>query len=178
MRRTSSILAIAGTVALIAPGSASAVGPGLEANAVDNGNCTVTFSMDNRTNSTFYTMDYWIDGEPLTGQDFGTGPTGRRPPLTSGVAEGTPVWTQGSGIPFRADIEPPFRTEALVDLKTVENLPNPDAATHVVHYRVVLGPENQHHVPEKTVTVTGCAAQPGTGSAGSSMFPHDIFGSS
>lgn len=175
MRRTSSALAIAGAIAIIAPGSASAAGPGLEANAVDNANCTVTFSIENRTNSTYYTMDYWIDDEPLTGQDYGTGPTGRRPPLASGVAPGTPTWTAGGGVPFRADIEPPFHTETTVDLKAVENLPNPDAATHVVHYRVILGPESQHHVPEKTVTVTGCAAQPGTGSAGSSNF--NIFGS-
>ncbi|MFH5229846.1 hypothetical protein [Antrihabitans spumae] len=166
-------LATVGASAMFFPGVASAAPPGLEANAVDNGGCKVTFSIDNRTNRS-YTMDYWIDDEPLTGPDYGSGPTGRRPPLSAGVADGTPP------TPYRRDIEPPFHTEKQVDLKAVENLPNPAAATHVVHYRVILGPESDDFVPEKTTTATGCAAAPpdtgsGSGSAGSSMTPAGLL---
>ncbi|MBJ8346160.1 hypothetical protein [Antrihabitans sp. YC2-6] len=161
----------AGIIAIVHPGTASAAG--LDINAVDNGACKVTFSMENRTNTTAYTMDYWIDDEPLTGQDYGTGPTGRRPPLTSGVDPSVPQWP---GNLYRNNVEPPFHTEQQVNLAEVANLPNPGAATHEVHYRVILGPEANDRIPvAKTTTVTGCGGG-GTGSAGSSNFP-PLFGS-
>lgn len=173
LRRFVPALVAAGGLALVSPAlSSAAPGPALEINAVDGGACNVTFSIENRT-SRSYSMDYWIDNEPLTGQDYGTGPTGRVV-LAAGVAPGTPP------SPYRRDIDPPFHTEKLVDLKTVANLPNPDAATHVVHYRIILGPESDDLIRDaKTTTVTGCGT-PGTGSSGSSgssdLFPANFLG--
>ncbi|TSD99552.1 hypothetical protein FOS14_12340 [Skermania sp. ID1734] len=153
-----SVLTIAvGGVLVSMPDIGSAASPGLDTGAQNNGDCTVTFAIDNRTNATTFTMDYWIDDEPLTGKNYGTGPTGRRPPLTSGIAQATPPWPQ---YPYARNISPAFQTTQKVDLKTVANLPNPDAATHTVHYRIILGPESQDFVAEKTVTVTGCPNPP------------------
>ncbi|WP_068275504.1 hypothetical protein [Aldersonia kunmingensis] len=160
---------------LVPSASAAASSTGLAIGAVNNGDGTATFFMDNRTNATTFTLDYWIDDEPLTGTDYGTGVTGRFPGLKSGIAETTTHW--GSGVAYRNNVDPAFRTEVTVDLAALPDLPNAGAASHVVHYRVILGPSQKDMIglnaEAPSVVVTGFETpvpDPGTGSSGSAQW--------
>lgn len=122
--------------------------------AEGNDQCQVELTMSNATNGA-YTMDWRIDEEPLTGPDYGTGPTSHRkyrgdlnPPQFSA----TPP-----KVGYRSDYEPlvSSRTVTLTDLS---DLPNRAADAHTVDFRVVLGPDGGHRGDGQwhTATFTGC----------------------
>lgn len=165
--------------------------------AKDLGRCTAEFTIENHTNVTTYTIDWRIDGE--SGRDIGVGfdiyRTGT-PNMASKAA--SPTWpdevptntpenrTMLSGLPA-------VLATYQQDLKNLNGwnppLPNPDADTHEVSYRMVLGPPGNNgqtptETPEwlgnrawHTVTVSGCNPPPDTGSLGSAGSLGSIFGS-
>ncbi|MCW4354138.1 hypothetical protein ONR57_12590 [Hoyosella sp. YIM 151337] len=127
--------------------------------AVGNDQCEVTFTIENDTNSRFYTIDYLIDDEQPTGPDFGTGPTGRRV-LNSAAQE--PL-----GPPGYVRNRPTEVSTVTVDLREVEDRPNVGADSYLIRYRMILGPSAQDRGPGTfyETTVTGCAdPEPPTGS--------------
>ncbi|WML61263.1 hypothetical protein [Rhodococcus sp. AH-ZY2] len=88
--------------------------------------CSVDFTIENDTALENFTIDFVVDDEVPTGTDYGTGPTGRLAGLKS-VPNGTVTHN--------------------VRLGTVEQLPtlpNPLADSHVVKYRMILGPEQDY----------------------------------
>lgn len=171
------VLPILAFGALVPAGTASAASPGTDISAVSSAPCEVTFEIVNRTNSTFYTIDFRVDGEELTGPDYGSGPTGRLS-VHSEVPEGTPTFPS---VGYRNDL-PPFtssRTENLADLGYPEKQPD---ETYNVEYRMILGPNGpDRHPTWQSVEVPGCATPPpepggSSGSSGSSSSSSvDIF---
>lgn len=158
--------------------------------AEDLGGCKAEFSIENRTNVLSYTLDWRIDGEEPDGRDIGVGfpiwrtgtpnMTGKAisPTWPDEVAENTP-----ENRTMVSNREPVLATY-VQDLKNIvagwnPPLPNPGADTHVVQYRMVLGPPgNNGQTPDEkpewlgdrawhSVTVTGCNPEPDTGSLGS-----------
>ncbi len=141
---------VAATVPAVAAAQDS---PGIEVSASSPGPCLVTFQMDNRTNSTFFTLDFRVDNEPLGPDDFGTGPVGPRS-VRSEIAPDTPPWP---GNPYRNDIEPPFTSTKTEDLEARGYPPKPPTETYLVEYRVILGPEANDYVEEwQSIEVPGC----------------------
>ncbi len=146
------------------------------------GNCKVEFEILNKTNITSYTIDWRIDDE--AGRDIGVGfDIYRTGGISAKVQEGQPSYPDG-GIAegdntaqnrvLRSDLEQTKATYVR-DLKNLPgppawnpDLPNPDADTHKVSYRMVLGPPgNNGQTPDekpewlgdrqwREVTVTGC----------------------
>lgn len=202
-RRTMSLGAAAlavgfGMVSLA--GSASAVPAAGEPegavtfSAKDLGNCEAEFTIVNKTNVTSYTIDWRIDDEPgrhIDGVPFEIWRTGS--PNMSSKAE-LPSWPDGgagenteSNRTMVSDRDPVTATYTQ-DLKNLNgwnpDLQHPDADTHKVDYRMVLGPPgNNGQTPDgtpewlgdrqwRTITVTGCNP-PAAGSLGSL----DVFGS-
>lgn len=164
------VLPIMALGALVPAGTASAASPGTDISAVSSAPCEVTFEIVNRTNSTAYTIDFRVDGEELTGEDYGTGPTGRLS-VSSTIADGTAEF--GPGVGYRNDLAPVTSTETenLAELGYPEKQPD---ESYTVEYRMILGPESADRHPEwQTVEVPGCATPPG-GSLGSSVL--DLFG--
>lgn len=201
-RRTMSLGAAAlavgfGMVSLA--GSASAVPAAGEPegavtfSAKDLGNCEAEFTIVNKTNVTSYTIDWRIDDEQ--GRDIGVGfevwRTGN--PNMSSKAE-APSWPDGGAGENTAENRTMVSDRAPVTATYTQNLKNlngwnpdllhPDADTHKVDYRMVLGPPGNNGqtadgTPEwlgdrqwRTITVTGCNP-PATGSLASL----DVFGS-
>lgn len=142
-------------------------------NAVGNDQCEVTFTIENRTNSEDYTVDYMIDDE------FANWKTDKHYSVTrfalSSKAE-APLW--GGGIPYVSDREPVVNNRT-IDLKTVENLPNPDSDTHTISYRLIRGPHVDHRDDDNVYTtdVSGCADGGSGGLVGSIIGSVDVFGS-
>ncbi|WP_238526388.1 hypothetical protein [Gordonia neofelifaecis] len=188
-----SVVAAAATVAAVA-GPASAVpAPGSPEGAVtfsarDLGGCRAEFSIVNKTNVTTYTIDWRVDeedGRTIAGIDF---PVYRTGGMSSKA--NSPTWPDevpANTVDNRTMVSDrdPVTATYIQDLKNPTGefkpaLPNPDAATHRVDYRIVLGPpgnngQTPNEQPEwlgdrqwRTITVTGCAAapDPGTGSVG------------
>lgn len=190
-------VAAAGLAFSIAPGVAQAADNGQRTGPVqfwaeNLGNCKVKFTLTNETNITSYTLDWRIDDEPLRDVDYADFQVGRTGGMHTTV-EDAPRWpddipTMGENTMdnFWMERGRPLSTVTYTkDLKNISDsynppLPNPDAATHDVAYRMVLGPPGNlgqggpewlgdrewHHV-----TVTGCA-----GSGGGSL--DGLFGSS
>ncbi|MCX5046571.1 hypothetical protein OG921_25700 [Aldersonia sp. NBC_00410] len=155
--------------------------------ATDKGGCKAEFNILNSTNVTTYTIDWRIDDE--AGRDIGVGfdvwRTGT-PNMASKAA--SPTWPDEvpentvDNRTMVSDRDPVLATY-VQDLKNINAswnpaLPNPDANTHKVDYRIVLGPPgNNGQTPDEkpewlgdrawhTVTVTGCnPSTPSTGSA-------------
>jgi hypothetical protein len=155
--------------------------------ATDLGGCKAQFNIENRTNVTTYTIDWRIDDE--AGRDIGVGfdvwRTGT-PNMASKAA--SPTWPDEvpentvDNRTMVSDRDPVLATY-VQDLKNINAswnppLPNPEADTHKVDYRIVLGPPGNNgqtptETPEwlgdrawHTVTVTGCnPSTPSTGSA-------------
>lgn len=149
--------------------------------AEDLGDCKVEFTIRNTTNVTSFTLDWRIDHEELrmipTVPWFAVGRTGG---MHSTVLDG-PRWPDDIGTQGENTVDnrwmksglPASETSYVKDLKNITDaynpaLPNPDADTHVVSYRMVLGPSgNNAETPSNTpewigdrrwhsVTVTGC----------------------
>ncbi|MFD4367333.1 hypothetical protein [Rhodococcus sp. NPDC058521] len=118
-----------------------------------------------------------MDGEELTGPDYGSGPTGRRT-VNSQLAPGTAPFQPGL-TPYRNDLPPvtSSKTENLADLGYPEKQPD---ESYNVEYRMILGPNGaDRHATWQSVEVPGCATPPpepggSSGSSGSSAL--DIFG--
>lgn len=183
--------ALAGATILGGAGIASAQDTApVEFNAEGGDDCTVTFSIDNRTNSENYRIDYQINGEfndegraddatwaeaKHDGLDDGaeTGPTRWGP--TSVVAdEVTPLGEEGAG-PHNGEYEL-ATAEETVNLKQLDDLPDPNEdGSYTIEYRLIWGPEANfrfdNEEPEK-VTVTGCDSDNPFGSAKGSA---DLF---
>ncbi|GAC78730.1 hypothetical protein SAMN04488550_2855 [Gordonia malaquae] len=196
---TSTVLA-AGALTAVATGPADAVpAPGSPEGAVtfsakNLGACKAEFTIVNKTNVTTYTIDWRIDDEP--GRDIGVGfdvwRTGT-PNMASKAA--LPSWPDGGAgentVENRTMVSnrEPVTATYVQDLKNIvagwnPPLPNPDARSHRVDYRIVLGPPgNNGQTPDEKpewlgdrawrhITVTGCGAT--TGSSGSA---DNTFGS-
>ena len=158
------------------------------------GNCKVEFEIVNKTNVTTYTIDWRIDGED--GRDVAgleaVNPIYRTGGISSKAA--VPSWPDGGAgentVENRTMVSnrDPVTATYVRDLKNLGEppvwnppLPNPDADTHRVQYRMVLGPPGNNGqttdgTPEwlgdrqwREVTVTGCnsPAAPGGSSEGS-----------
>lgn len=184
------------------PGVASAVpAAGTPEGAVtfsakDLGNCEAEFTIVNKTNVSTFTIDWRIDDEP--GRDIGVGfdvfRTGS--PNMAGKAI-SPTWPDEvpeNTVENRTMVSDrePVTAVYTQDLKNLNGwnpaLPNPDADTHKVDYRMVLGPPgNNGQTPDgtpewlgdrqwRTITVTGCNPPADTGSLGS-LGSLDLLGS-
>ncbi len=146
--------------------------------AKDLGGCKAEFSIENRTNVTTYTIDWRIDDEE--GRDIGVGfPVWRTGTPNMASKSELPSWPDGGAgentpenRTMVSDRDPVLATY-VQDLKNITAswnpaLPNPEADTHKVDYRIVLGPPgNNGQTPDgnpewlgdrqwHTVTVTGC----------------------
>lgn len=165
--------------------------------AEDGGDCTAQFNIENRTNVTTFTIDWRIDDEVPEGRDIGVGfPIWRTGTPNMASKAASPTWPEEveentpENRTMVSDRDPVLATY-VQDLKHFTGswdpgLPNPDADTHVISYRMVLGPPGNNgqtptETPEwigdrqwHTVTVTGC--NPAT-SGGSVDFDSLDFGS-
>lgn len=169
--KTAAKLAAGASLALCAgmfvPGIASAkaaLPDQVDFSATDNGDCTATFTIINKTNSDTNRVVYW------------TGPTAPKiaPPYTddrgstiavySGVAESVTTWAEGGGYQDGLD---PVTTSTDVDFSDVAN----GAETVHVAYRMTGLERDAYDTGLKELTVTGCGDQ------GGFLGSLDIFGS-
>lgn len=148
--------------------------------ATDLGDCKAEFTIVNTTNVTSFTLDWRVDDEPLRtveGIPFDIGRTGG---MHSTVLQG-PRWPDDIGTVGENTVEnrwmvsdrAPSTATYVKDLKHITDgynpgLPNHEADTHTVAYRMVLGPPmnngetpdgNPEWIGDRTwhsVTVTGC----------------------
>lgn len=152
---------------MIVPGIASAkaaLPDQVQFSATDNGDCTATFTITNKTNSDTNRVVYW------------TGPTAPKiaPPYAddrgstiavySGVADDETTWADGGG--YRDGLDP-VKTSADVDFSDVAN----GAETVQVAYRMTGLEQDDYDTGLKTLTVTGCGGQ------GGFLGSLDVFGS-
>ncbi|MCR8896203.1 hypothetical protein NWF34_04435 [Gordonia sp. GONU] len=173
---------------LAGAGNAAAQGKGVEITAVDNKNCTATFTLTNYTNSTFYQPDWWFKQEANQDWINATGNVGDLTapwryvngipwPMARWVQreDGTKLFSQlapgvppaGGGVPYNSSAQPDgFVSTATVNLKTVTNpappAPSPEG-TQTIYYRIKSGPQTADRRPTpQELVVTGC--QSGSGS--------------
>ncbi|EGD55768.1 hypothetical protein SCNU_05990 [Gordonia neofelifaecis NRRL B-59395] len=186
-------MSVAGVVAVLAaaPGTAGAAGKGTALSAHDNGDCTVTITLTNYTNTTYYQPDWWFDQEgppPANGSDpadfvspwrevpsTGTNwPFARwigDPPLHSEVADGVAKWP---GSPYNSSAQPDgYESSATIDPREAENPAPPavaDDGSYTIWFRINNGPQTADRVPPASVKVTGCESSGGSsdGSSGGS----------
>ncbi|MGB3604588.1 MAG: hypothetical protein WBA38_13680 [Gordonia sp. (in: high G+C Gram-positive bacteria)] len=193
----------AGALVSVGVGSAGAVpAAGSPVGAVtfsakNLGHCKAEFSIVNKTNVTSYTIDWRIDDEVPEGRDIGVGfPVWRTGSPNMASKADLPSWPDG-GAGQNTDANrtmvsdrAPVTATYVQDLKSLNGwnpgLPNPNAATHKIAYRMVLGPPGNNGqtadgMPEwlgnrewRSVTVTGCA-QPDHGSLGTGSLD-SLFG--
>lgn len=183
--------ALAGATILGGAGIASAQDTApVEFNAVGGEDCTVTFSIDNRTNSDRYRIDYQINGEFNEEADPNwveakhdglndaeeDGPTRWGP--TSKVAEGVPPLGEEGAGPHNGDYEL-TTAEKTVKLKELEDLPDPNEdGSYTIQYRLIWGPEANFRFDEdepESVTVTGCEDDPfGSAKGSADLFNFDL----
>lgn len=178
----------AGAAAAAPPDPGQTEGP-VRFVAADKGDCNVQFNIDNNTNITSYTIDFLIDNEPAWRDTWETevGLVGRTAGLHS-VAD-APSFPENPNTPETPMVKDRETKSVsyVLNLKTGLKpgdpaLPNAEADTHTVQYRMVLGPpgnlgdggpewigDRQWH----EVTVTGCNPS-SSGSSGSSV--GSIFG--
>lgn len=140
--------------------------------AAGNDQCEVEFTVLNSTNGE-YILDWWVEGQDKTGEDFGLGPTGQ-------IIESrnyTPTF--GSpGVSYKFDYAVPLTTNVVYNLDEVEGLPDSEDGEYTVNYRMASGPEGGHRgkADGYSTTVTGCETEDeGTGSL--SLGSLDVFGS-
>lgn len=187
VRVTAALALAAGTILTLshAPAGAEEVDNGQRTGpvqfwATDKGDCQAEFNIENRTNVTTYTIDWRIDDEVPEGRDIGVGfPVWRTGTPNMASKSDLPSWPDGGAgentpenRTMVSDRDPVLATY-VQDLKNINAtwnpaLPNPDADTHKIDYRIVLGPpgnngQTETGTPEwlgdrawHTVTVTGC----------------------
>lgn len=177
--------ALASATVLGGAGAASAQqdeGP-VQFSAEGGDNCEVIFTVQNQTNSKFYTIDYQIDGE-FDGHEDGTWDERKHAGSESGdirwgahseIADDTDEFQAGvTG--YVSNLDPVTSTKT-VNLRDLDDLPNPEADEHTIQYRLIYGPHTPHRDDANiyTTSVTGCAdsTDPSDGSVGSA----ELFGS-
>ncbi|SEK33803.1 hypothetical protein SAMN05444583_101396 [Rhodococcus maanshanensis] len=200
VRMTAALAVAAGSIlALSAPAPAAPPDEGQRTGPVqfwakDLGSCKAEFAIENRTNVTTYTIDWRIDDEVPDGRDIGVGfPIWRTGDPNMASKADSPTWPDEvppntpENRTMVSDRDPVTATY-VQDLKNLNGwnpgLPNPEADTHTISYRMVLGPPGNNgqtptETPEwigdrqwHTVTVTGCnPTTPGGGSL------EELFGS-
>ncbi|WP_336082673.1 hypothetical protein [Nocardia sp. SSK8] len=174
-------------------GQAAAQTGGIRLVGEAHGDCTVTITLTNHTNSTFYQPDWWFAEEndpamvdattlpdtmpfPWRAVSGIPWPMARwvgDPALHSGVAEGIPTFP---GARYDTNAQPEgFVTAGLIDLRAAENAPEPSAdGTMTIYFRVKSGPVTADRLPTpQELVVTGCAGKGG----GSSDWGSVDFGS-
>ena len=178
-------VALASATVLGGAGVASAQqdeGP-VQFSAEGNDNCEVVFTVQNQTNSRFYTIDYQIDGE-FDGHEDGTwaermhagNDTGDiRWGAHSEIADDT-VEFQSGGPGYVSNLDPVTST-LTVNLRDLDDLPNPEAGERTIEYRLIYGPHTPHRDDPNVyeTTVTGCAEP--TGPVAGSVGSLDLLGS-
>lgn len=144
--------------------------------AAGNDQCEVTFTISNKTNSVDYAIDYRIDDEPLEGEDFGTGPTGRVV-LNSDAAEPHRVPGRGEDAVRYVSDRFPVVSETTVNLNEVEDAPPTEDGSYTISYRMIIGPDATHRGDGEwhETTVTGCETEDDL--MGSIIGSVDVFGS-
>ena len=147
--------------------------------AEGNDQCEVTFTIENETNSRYYTIDFMVDDEFTYWQEDSHYSVTRF--ALSSDAE-TPLFPEDTNS-YAADRDP-VTSERTIDLRDLYNRPNPDADEHTISYRMIRGPVTAHRDDESVYTteVSGCAddgadEDSGQGSLGGVLGSVDVFGS-
>lgn len=192
-RRLTIITAISATAAalVVVPGSTHAATKGVELTAHDNGDCTVTFTLVNHTNSTFYQPDWWFDQEgpapaktadpstyvapwrvvPSTGTTWAFARWVGSPALHSELAPGVPAFAPPT-VGYNTSAQPDGKVStATVDVREATGPEAPDASdagTQTVWFRIGNGPVPGDRIAPASIVVTGCGPQPWGSTAGSS----------
>ncbi|GAA1481815.1 hypothetical protein GCM10009624_22550 [Gordonia sinesedis] len=184
----SAVLAAMAAATVTGVGTAAAAGTGVEISGRSNGDCTATITLTNYTNTRFYQPDWWFEQENDPAMVTATTLPPEMPPpwravngipwpmarwvgspaLSSGVADGVPVWP---GSPYRSDAQPDgFVTSATIDLATAADAPAPSAnRTKTIYFRVRSGPVTADRRPTPIqLVVTGCKVGGGSSDWGSS----------
>lgn len=143
--------------------------------AAGNEQCEVEFTVLNSTNGE-YILDWWVEGQDKTGENFGLGPTGQI--IESRNYEPTASYDVTPPVRYQSDFDVPLTTNVVYNLDEVEGLPDSEDGEYVVNYRMASGIESDHRGDPDgyTTTVTGCETEDeGTGSL--SLGSLDVFGS-
>ncbi|MFC9873997.1 hypothetical protein [Nocardia salmonicida] len=188
---TSAVLA-AGTVTGV--GSAAAQTGGISLLGEAHTNCSFTLTLTNYTNSRNYQPDWWFEAENDPAMVNATGPVADMPPpwravngvpwpiarwvgdppLTSGVADGVPVFNPPT-VGYNRNAQPAGEvTTRTVDLRAVTDAPTPVDNKLTLYYRVKTGPSAPDRLPTpQQLVVDGCTSgggSSGSGSSGSGSF--------
>lgn len=155
--------------------------------AVKTGECEVTFTVTNETNSEHYQIDYQINGEfdgNVEGyqtwdeaghnavEDYEQGAEGEtRWGPTSKVEAGVPV--RGEGVGYTTDNTATDSTLP-VNLNDLEDLPEADEdGNYEIEYRLIWGPHTPHRFDgddPRTLTLDNCELDPDEGGIFDSIF--------
>ncbi|MFC6009921.1 hypothetical protein [Nocardia lasii] len=191
-------IVVAATVTGI--GSAAAQTGGISIQGEAHTNCSFTITLTNHTNSRNYQPDWWFEEENDPAMVNATGAVadmpppwravggvpwpiarwvGDPPPLTSGVAEGVPVFNPPA-VGYNRNAQPAGEvTTRAVDLRAVTDAPAPVDNKLTLYYRVKTGPVTADRLPTpQKLVVDGCTSGgggssesgSGTGSSGSGSF--------
>lgn len=183
--------ALAGATILGGAGIASAQDTGpVTFDAVDVGDCTVEFTLENRSTSTAYQIDYQINGEFDTDDqtwheaghvdaEQGDEDAATRWGPTSTVDEDvTPRGEDGAGHHSwdeNGENYPWSTATQKVDLKTLEGRPDTNEdGSYTIEYRLIWGPDTStrfDHEKPRTLTVTDCKDDPFGSVKGSANLP-------
>lgn len=163
LRQLSKRVMMAAPVALVAALGAPALAsadpavPQIEISAASNAGCDVTFTMVNRTNSTWYQVDFTVDGEGLR-YDPNVEKERGHWSVHSEIAEGVVKWAPGKALLTNLDPVTSVKTEHLPDLGYGEKM---TTEHYTVQYRVAAGSESDHFLPDwQTIEVPGCVPVP------------------
>lgn len=171
------VMAAAACAAAIAPSIASAASVDTSRvtfDAADNGDCTATFKVVNTTNSDINKVVFWTGADapteaPAFGDDEGSTLALTADAATTDGDNTYASWGDGGG--YHRGLEPVTST-ASVDFSELAG----DAASIDVAYRMTGLETDDYDQALKTVTVTGCGADDGTGGLGS-LGSLDLLGS-
>lgn len=158
--------------------------------AVQTGECEVTFTVTNTTNSEHYQIDYQINGEfdgAVEGYDSWADAGHNAVEDYDQGGEGATRWGPASKVADGVDVRDEENTAyttghaatdstKVVNLKDLKNLPDADEdGNYEIEYRLIWGPETSHRFDDKdplTLTLEDCDL----GSDEGSIFDN-IFGS-
>lgn len=139
--------------------------------AEETGQCEVTFTIENETNSDYYRVDYQINGEfedwakkKHEGLDDENETGDTRWGVRAELGEDVIYWKEEDGGPHNGSYALATTTET-VNLAELTDLPEANEdGSYVIEYRLIWGP----HVPfrydneaPRTLTLAGCDPTPG-----------------